>query len=114
MNLGRPPAVRAMSRGDGDNAPVADRQPPRTESAPAADRADQAERDFDRNQRDRRQGYRDGQPGTRPSGNRAAGTTNHRGTKAEKVKGSETRRCATVNFGTDVTDSPPATKGHVR
>ena len=53
-------------------------------------------------------------PGTRPSENRAAGTTNHRGTKAEKVKGSETRRCATVNFGTDVTDSPPATKGHVR
>jgi hypothetical protein len=54
-----------------------------------------------------------GKPGIRRSGNRAAGTTNHLGTRAEKVKGSETRRCATVNFGKDVTDSHPATRGHV-
>jgi transcription termination factor Rho len=58
----RPAAGRAGDdRDDGDNAPVADRQPSLTESAPVADRAEPAERDFDRNQRDRRQGYRDGQ-----------------------------------------------------
>ena len=58
----RPAAARAGDdRDDADNAPVADRQPPRADSAPVADRADPAERDFDRNQRDRRQGYRDGQ-----------------------------------------------------
>src|SRR5215210_1275564 len=57
----RPAAGRAGDdRDDGDNAPVADRQPSLTESAPVADRAEPAERDFDRNQRDRRQGYRDG------------------------------------------------------
>src|SRR5215216_909059 len=57
----RPAAGRAGDdRHDGDNAPVADRQPSLTESAPVADRAEPAERDFDRNQRDRRQGYRDG------------------------------------------------------
>jgi transcription termination factor Rho len=58
----RPVAGRAGDdREHGDKAPVADRQPPLTQSAPVADRAEPAERDFDRNQRDRRQGYRDGQ-----------------------------------------------------
>ena len=58
----RPAVGRAGdARDDGDNALVADRQPPRAESAPAADRADSVDRDFDRNQRDRRQAYRDGQ-----------------------------------------------------
>jgi transcription termination factor Rho len=58
----RPAASRAGDdRNDGDNAPVADRQLPRADSAPVVDRADSDERDFDRNQRDRRQGYRDGQ-----------------------------------------------------
>jgi hypothetical protein len=54
-----------------------------------------------------------GKPGTRHSGNRGVATINHRGNRAEKLRVSETRRCATVNFGKDVTDSHPATKGHV-
>ncbi|HWH99989.1 MAG TPA: transcription termination factor Rho, partial [Propionibacteriaceae bacterium] len=57
----RPAAGRAGDAlDDGDNQPVADRQPGTADSAPA-DRVDSTDRDFDRNQRDRRQPYRDGQ-----------------------------------------------------
>ena len=57
----RPAAGRAGdARDDGDNPAVADRQPVTADSAPA-DRVDSTDRDFDRNQRDRRQPYRDGQ-----------------------------------------------------